>query len=77
MPWFPEFASAAELAREQTRAAGRADPVRQYLAALNDGDASELETTWPRGGRSLYFRDPAGNSGELITPGVWGTPSGW
>ncbi len=47
MPWFPEFASAAELAREQTRAAGRADPVRQYLAALNDGDARDLETTWP------------------------------
>jgi SnoaL-like domain len=47
MPWFPEFASAAELAREQTRAAGHADPIRQYLAALNDRDASELETTWP------------------------------
>ena len=47
MPWFPEFASAAELAREQTRAAGRADPVRQYLSALNDGDARDLETTWP------------------------------
>ena len=25
----------------------------------------------------LYFRDPAGNSVELITPGVWGLPSGW
>jgi limonene-1,2-epoxide hydrolase len=47
MPWFPEFASAAELAREQTRAAGHADPVRQYLAALNDGDARALETAWP------------------------------
>jgi hypothetical protein len=47
MPWFPEFASAAELAREQTRTAGHADPVRQYLAALNDSDARDLETTWP------------------------------
>lgn len=37
----------------------------------------EHEQTWPRGGRSLYFRDPAGNSIELITPQVWGTPSGW
>ena len=55
MPWFPEFASAAELAREQTRAAGHADPVRQYLAALNDGDASELETTWPG---ELVIYDP-------------------
>jgi limonene-1,2-epoxide hydrolase len=47
MPWFPEFASAAELARAHTRAAGHADPVRQYLAALNDGDARALETAWP------------------------------
>lgn len=47
MPWFPEFASAAELARQLTRDAGRTDPVRQYLAALNDGDARDLETTWP------------------------------
>lgn len=37
----------------------------------------ELEKTWPLGGHSLYFRDPAGNSVELITPGVWGTPAGW
>ncbi len=37
----------------------------------------EHEERWPRGGHSLYFRDPAGNSVELITPGVWGLPSGW
>lgn len=37
----------------------------------------EKEVHWPRGGRSLYFRDPAGNSVELITPGCWGLPSGW
>ena len=37
----------------------------------------ELETDWPRGGHSLYFRDPAGNSVELITPGLWGLASGW
>jgi len=37
----------------------------------------EHETAWPRGGHSLYFRDPAGNSVELVTPGVWGTPAGW
>ena len=39
MPWFPEFASAVELARLQTRAAGQADPVGQYFTALNEGDA--------------------------------------
>jgi ketosteroid isomerase-like protein len=47
MPWFFEFAGAAELARSQTRAAGQADPVGQYLAALNKGDARVLETPWP------------------------------
>ena len=37
----------------------------------------EKEATWPLGGRSLCFRDPAGNSMELVTPGCWGLPSGW
>lgn len=41
------------------------------------GVAIEREEHWPRGGRSLYFRDPAGNAVELITPGLWGLPSGW
>jgi catechol 2,3-dioxygenase-like lactoylglutathione lyase family enzyme len=27
---------------------------------------------WPEGGRSLYFRDPPGNSVELATPKIWG-----
>jgi limonene-1,2-epoxide hydrolase len=47
MPWFPDFANAMELARQQTRAAGQADPVRQYVTALNDGDVRALETVWP------------------------------
>jgi catechol 2,3-dioxygenase-like lactoylglutathione lyase family enzyme len=37
----------------------------------------EKEVDWPRGGKSIYFRDPAGNLVELITPGVWGLPGGW
>jgi ketosteroid isomerase-like protein len=47
MPWFPDFVGAVELARQQTRAAGRADPVGQYFAALNSGDSHALETVWP------------------------------
>jgi ketosteroid isomerase-like protein len=47
MPWFPDFVSAVELARRQTRAAGQADPVGQYFAALNAGDTHVLETVWP------------------------------
>ena len=47
MPWFPDFVSAAELARRQTRAAGQADPVGQYFTALNKGDTRALENVWP------------------------------
>ena len=31
----------------------------------------ESEVHWPGGGRSLYVRDPAGNSVELATPRIW------
>ena len=51
------------------------DLWRQRLAL--HGVAIEHEQTWERGGRSLYFRDPAGNLIELVTPGIWGLPSGW
>ncbi len=47
MPWFPDFYGAVELARKQTRAAGRADPVGRYFAALNNADTRALEAIWP------------------------------
>jgi ketosteroid isomerase-like protein len=47
MPWFPDFVSAVELARQQTRSAGQTDPVGQYFEALNRGDSRVLEATWP------------------------------
>jgi hypothetical protein len=47
MPWFPDFIAAAELARRETRLAGRADPVGQYLQALDTGDVRGMETVWP------------------------------
>ncbi len=56
-------------------AADDLDAWRQRLK--EHGVPIEHEESWPRGGHSLYFRDPAGNSVELITPGVWGLPSGW
>jgi catechol 2,3-dioxygenase-like lactoylglutathione lyase family enzyme len=34
--------------------------------------AIEAEIDWSGRGQSLYFRDPAGNSLELATPGIWG-----
>jgi catechol 2,3-dioxygenase-like lactoylglutathione lyase family enzyme len=36
------------------------------------GVAIEHERDWPRGGRSFYFRDPAGNSLEIATSRIWG-----
>jgi catechol 2,3-dioxygenase-like lactoylglutathione lyase family enzyme len=51
------------------------DAWRKHLQG--HGIVIEQEVEWPRGGKSLYFRDPAGNSVELVSPGIWGLPSGW
>lgn len=46
--------------------------LEQWRAHLEEsGVEIEAELTWPKGGRSLYFRDPDENSIELITRGVW------
>lgn len=31
----------------------------------------ESVVEWPRGGKSIYFRDPDEHAVELVTPGVW------
>jgi catechol 2,3-dioxygenase-like lactoylglutathione lyase family enzyme len=43
---------------------------RQWLRAADVPIYSEV--SWPKGGHSLYFRDPAGNSLELATLPTWG-----
>ena len=45
---------------------------RRRLAGA--GVSIEAEISWPRGGHSIYVRDPAGNSVELATPKLWGLP---
>ncbi|AXC49962.1 glyoxalase/bleomycin resistance/extradiol dioxygenase family protein [Paracoccus suum] len=49
--------------------AARLDDWRSHLTAL--GIPIEAEIEWPRGGRSIYLRDPAGNSVELADPALW------
>ncbi|MBA4325708.1 MAG: glyoxalase/bleomycin resistance/extradiol dioxygenase family protein [Rhodobacter sp.] len=41
---------------------------QRFLAA---GVAVEAEFDWPNGARSLYVRDPAGNSVEFAEPRLW------
>lgn len=38
---------------------------------VEQGVAIEARTAWPRGGHSIYFRDPDNHLLELVTPGVW------
>lgn len=49
---------------------------REYLdqwrrTLEQQGIPIEADFTWPNGARSVYFRDPAGNSLELAEPGLW------
>lgn len=36
------------------------------------GIAIDADFEWPNGGRSIYFRDPSGNSLEFAEPRIWG-----
>ena len=48
------------------------EEIKGWKKRLGDcGVGIEQEILWPGGGRSLYFRDPAGNSVELATARLW------
>lgn len=47
----------------------RLDEMVAKLAAA--GVAIEADFRWPTGARSIYFRDPAGNSLECAEPKLW------
>lgn len=47
--------------------------ISAWCARLeNKGIAIEADFEWPGGGRSIYFRDPAGNCLEFAEPRIWG-----
>ncbi|MGY6707303.1 MAG: VOC family protein [Rhizobiaceae bacterium] len=49
------------------------DEIDDWKARLaKHGVDIESEFEWPKGGRSIYFRDPAGNSIEFANPKIWG-----
>lgn len=53
--------------------AADAEEIERWKLHLPEqGVAIEAEMTWPQGGRSIYFRDPAGNSLEFAEPAIWG-----
>jgi catechol 2,3-dioxygenase-like lactoylglutathione lyase family enzyme len=49
--------------------ASEIDTWRSTLQAK--GVAIEADFEWPGGGRSIYFRDPAGNCLEFAEPRIW------
>jgi catechol 2,3-dioxygenase-like lactoylglutathione lyase family enzyme len=53
------------------RASG--EEIETWKAHLTgNGIAVEADFEWPSGGRSIYFRDPAGNSLEFAESRIWG-----
>lgn len=53
--------------------AATADEIDLWHGRLGRaGVAIEADFEWPQGGRSIYFRDPAGNSIEMAEPRIWG-----
>ena len=50
-----------------------ADEIADWHDRLTaNGVEIEMDFEWPQGGRSIYFRDPAGNSLEFAEPRIWG-----
>ena len=49
----------------------REDLTRWRERIESAGVEVEHEETWENGARSIYFRDPAGNSLEFATPRLW------
>ena len=49
------------------------DEIEGWAGRLREKNvAIEMDFLWPGGGRSIYFRDPAGNCLEFAEPRIWG-----
>jgi len=49
------------------------EEIEQWRQRLvEQGVEIEMDFEWPQGGRSIYFRDPSGNSLEFAEPRIWG-----
>lgn len=79
----PAAAGALQVPPHGARGAGHAcfrvartnlDAMAERLTATGIGIESTV--TWPNGARSIYFRDPAGNSLECAEPGLWSIGGG-
>lgn len=64
-----------------------AEGAGHICLTVREGDLPEMEARlaragvpiesdfrWPHGPRSIYIRDPAGNSVEFASPALWGMP---
>ncbi len=52
--------------------AASTDEITRWRTHLQaSGVAIEADFDWPGGGRSIYFRDPAGNCLEFAEPRIW------
>ncbi|MFO1210836.1 MAG: VOC family protein [Amaricoccus sp.] len=69
----PALPVPAHGARGPGHLAFAADDIDRWRARLEAaGVAIEADFRWPNGARSIYVRDPAGNSVEFADPRLWG-----
>lgn len=53
--------------------AASAEEIETWKQKLEaQGISIEADFEWPGEGRSIYFRDPSGNSIEFADPRIWG-----